>query len=157
MGVTYYSEPQARQPSTLRLRDSSCAPAGAGRVRGCTVLRWVDEAGVACASAWAKGPCVMELMGSAQFGKSIRPEELVEVRARLAYTDEASMCIAIEVHSGDRHGTPLRPVVHCVAVYTAADADDAARRVDTWHTETPGDMARAQRVKAHVDAARAAQ
>ncbi len=145
------------QSITLRFLASSGALAVAGRVPGGTVLRWVDEAGVACASAWAKGPCVMELMGSAQFGKSIRPEELVEVRARLAYTDEASMCIAIEVHSGDLHGTPLLPVVHCVAVYTAADADDAPRRVDTWHPETPGDMALAQRVKAHVDAARAAQ
>ena len=50
-----------------------------------------------------------------------------------------------------------REVLHCVAVYTAVDAQEQPRAVDTWRPETPGDIALAQRVKAHIDAARAAQ
>ena len=61
------------------------------------------------------------------------------------------------MRSGAVHGAPLEDVVHCVAVYTAVDASDQPRTVDKWSPETPGDTALAQRVKAHIDAARAAQ
>ena len=48
-------------------------------------------------------------------------------------------------------------MLHCVAVYTAVDAQEVPRPVDAWSPDTPGDIALAQRVKAHIDAARAAQ
>jgi acyl-CoA hydrolase len=48
-------------------------------------------------------------------------------------------------------------VTHCVAVYAAVDEAGQPRAVDTWMPETPGDIALAQRVKAHIEAARAAQ
>lgn len=142
---------------TLRFLASQDALPQAGRVPGGTVLRWVDEAGYACASAWAKGPCVTEFVGGAHFVRPIRAGDLVEVHARLSYTTETSMSLAVEVRSGGIHGTPLEDVVHCVAVYMAVDADDLPRAVDKWSPETPGDIALAQRVRAHLDAARAAQ
>ena len=142
---------------TLRFLASQDALPQAGRVPGGTVLRWVDEAGYACASAWAKGSCVTEFVGGAHFVRPIRPGDLVEVHARLSYTTETSMSLAVEVRSGGIHGTPLEDVVHCVAVYMAVDADDLPRAVDKWSPETPGDIALAQRVRAHLDAARAAQ
>ena len=127
----------------------------AGRIAGGSVLQWLDEAGFACASAWARGACVTEFMGGAPFMRPIRPGDLVEVHARLAYTADTRMCLALEVRSGSIHGAPLQEVAHCVAVYTALDADDQPCRIDTWNPETPGDIALAQRVKAHIDAARA--
>ena len=121
------------------------------------MLRWVDDAGFACASAWAKGPCITEFVGGAHFVHPIRPGDLVEVHARLASTTDTAMHLAVEVRSGGIHGEPLQEVLHCVAVYTAVDADEQPRAIDKWSPETPGDMALAQRVKAHIDAARAAQ
>ena len=146
------------QSITLRFlaSDSSRLPQS-GRIPGGAVLRWVDEAGFACASAWARGPCVTEFVGGAQFVRPIRPGDLVEVHARLAYTTATGVCLAVEVRSGAVHGEPLQDVVQCVAVYTAVDADDSPRAVDHWTPDTPGDIALAQRVKAHIDAARAAQ
>ena len=129
--------------TTLRFLASQTTLPQAGRIPGGTVLRWVDEAGFACASAWAKGACITEFVGGAHFVRAIRPGDLVEVHARLAYTTDTSMCLAVEVRSG--------------AVYTAVDASDQPRTVDKWSPETPGDIALAQRVKAHIDAARAAQ
>ncbi len=145
------------QSITLRFLASSSTFTPAGRIPGGAVLRWVDEAGFACAMAWAKCACVTDLVGAAHFMRPIRPGHLVEVHARLAYTTDNSMCLAIEVRSGGLHGTPLQEVVHCVAVYTAVDADDLPCAIDQWNPETPGDMAFAQRVKAHVDAARSTQ
>lgn len=145
------------QSITLRFLASQSTLPQAGRVPGGTVLRWVDEAGFACASAWAKGPCITEFVGGAHFVHPIRPGDLVEVHARLASTTDTAMHLAVEVRSGGIHGEPLQEVLHCVAVYTAVDADEQPRTIDKWSPETPGDMALAQRVKAHIDAARAAQ
>lgn len=142
---------------TLRFLASDSSLLHAGRVPGGAVLRWVDEAGYACASARAKGACVTEFVGGANFVRPIRPGDLVEVHARLAQTTDTSMSLAVEVRSGAIHGAPLQDVVHCVAVYTAVDADDAPRAVDKWSPETPGDIALAQRAQAQIDAARAAQ
>ena len=145
------------QSITLRFLAPQGAQPQAGRVAGGTVLRWVDEAGFACASAWARGACVTEFVGGAHFVRPIRPGDLVEVHARLASTTDTAMHLAVEVRSGGIHGEPLQEVLHCVAVYTAVDADEQPRAIDKWSPETPGDMALAQRVKAHIDAARAAQ
>ncbi|OGA63896.1 MAG: acyl-CoA thioesterase [Burkholderiales bacterium RIFCSPHIGHO2_01_FULL_64_960] len=145
------------QSITLRFLASQSTLPQAGRVPGGTVLRWVDDAGFACASAWAKGPCITEFVGGAHFVHPIRPGDLVEVHARLASTTDTAMHLAVEVRSGGIHGEPLQEVLHCVAVYTAVDADEQPRAIDKWSPETPGDMALAQRVKAHIDAARAAQ
>ncbi|WP_306556118.1 acyl-CoA thioesterase [Acidovorax sp.] len=145
------------QSITLRFLASQSTLPQAGRVPGGTVLRWVDEAGFACACAWAKGPCITEFVGGAHFVHPIRPGDLVEVHARLASTTDTAMHLAVEVRSGGIHGEPLQEVLHCVAVYTAVDADEQPRAIDKWSPETPGDMALAQRVKAHIDAARAAQ
>lgn len=79
------------------------------------------------------------------------------MHARLASTTDTAMHLAVEVRSGGIHGEPLQEVLHCVAVYTAVDADEQPRAIDKWSPETPGDMALAQRVKAHIDATRAAQ
>lgn len=142
---------------TLRFLASEGSLLQGSRVPGGTVLRWVDEAGYACASAWAKGACITEFVGGADFVRPIRPGDLVEVHARLTHTTDTSMSLAVEVRSGAIHGAPLQDVVHCVAVYTAVGADDAPRAVDKWTPETPGDIALAQRAQAHIDAARAAQ
>ena len=145
------------QSISLRFLASQSTLPQAGRVPGGTVLRWVDDAGFACACAWAKGPCITEFVGGAHFVHPIRPGDLVEVHARLASTTDTAMHLAVEVRSGGIHGEPLQEVLHCVAVYTAVDADEQPRAIDKWSPETPGDMALAQRVKAHIDAARAAQ
>ena len=101
--------------TTLRFLASQTTLPQAGRIPGGTVLRWVDEAGFACASAWAKGACITEFVGGAHFVRAIRPGDLVEVHARLAYTTDTSMCLAVEVRSGAVHGAPLEDVVHGVA------------------------------------------
>jgi len=128
----------------------------AGKISGGTVLRWVDEAAFACATRWAKGLCMTALVSGARFARPILVGDLVEVQARLAYTGTSSMGIAVEVYSGRIPDGELRQVLHCATVYVAVDEHDRPRPVDTWNPETPGDMALAERVRAHVNAVRTA-
>ena len=125
-----------------------------GKVHGGTVMKWIDEAGYACATRWAKRYCVTVSVGSIRFQRPIQIGDLVEVEARLAYTGRTSMNISIEVRSGDIKTSQLQVVTECLAVFVAVDADGKPMPVTAWFPETPGDIALAQRVKAHLDGAR---
>ena len=128
-----------------------------GKVHGGTVMKWIDEAGYACATSWARRYCITVYVGGIRFHRPIMIGDLVEVGGRLAYTGTTSMALAIEVHAHDLSSQQPRLVTHCVAVYVAVDEDDKPTPVDTWHPATPGDIALAQRVKGLITAARAAQ
>lgn len=142
---------------TLRFLAPYNTSSSGNRISGGTVLGWVDEAGFACASAWAHGHCVSAFVGNAHFLRPVHPGDLVEVRAHLAFTGQSSMGMAIEVYTGTLGRTELHAVLHCSAVYVALDASGTPRTVDHFHPETPGDMALAQRVQAQIAAAQAVQ
>lgn len=126
----------------------------AGKVRGGTVVCWMDEAGFACATGWSRGPCAMVWMGNASFLRPIDLGDLVEVQARLAYTGHSSMAMSLEVTAAHLPGDPMVLVSQSVAVYVALGTDGRPCPVDNWRPETPGDIALAQQVRMQVDSAR---
>lgn len=75
-----------------------------GKVHGGTVMKWIDEAGYACATSWSKRYCVTVYVGGIRFHRPIMIGHLVEVEAKLAYTGNTSMNISVEVRSGDMKG-----------------------------------------------------
>ena len=125
-----------------------------GKVHGGTVMKWIDEAGYACATRWSKRYCVTVSEGSLRFQRPILIGSLVEVEARLAYTGTTSMNIAVEVRSGDLKTGHMEVITECLVVFVALDLDGKPLPVSSWLPETPGDMALSQRVKAHIEAAR---
>lgn len=142
---------------TLRFIATQADSLSRGKIHGGTLLRWMDEAGFACACAWARGDCVTAFVGSATFAQPVQIGALVEVQARLAFTGRTSMALAVEVHTSDRYSPQRQLVTHCVSVYVAVDEHGRPTPVDTWWPQTPGDVALAQRVKSLIAAARAAQ
>lgn len=141
---------------TLRFLAEPSTVSFGGKVHGGTVMKWIDEAGYACATRWAKHYCVTVSMGNIRFQRPITIGDLVEVQARLAYTGRASMNISVEVRSGDIKTGKMEIITACLVVFVAMDAEGKTLQVDRWLPETPGDIALAQRVKAHLDAARPA-
>jgi acyl-CoA hydrolase len=127
-----------------------------GKVHGGTVMKWIDEAGYACATRWAKRYCVTVYVGGIRFHRPIRIGELVEVEARLACTGTTSMNIAVEVRSGDMKGGAMEKTTECVIVFVSVDADGKPLPVDGWEPETPGEVALADKVRAQLAASRAA-
>ena len=127
-----------------------------GKVHGGTVMKWIDEAGYACASSWAKRYCVTVFVGGIRFHHPVKIGELVEVEARLAYTGTTSMNISVEVRSGDIKGGALKTTTECLIVFVSVDEQGRPVPVDEWQPQTPGEIALAQRARAQLDAARAA-
>lgn len=142
---------------TLRFLAPFTGMHAGGRVSGGAVLGWVDEAGFACASAWAQGDCVTAFVGSAHFLRPVHSGELVEVSAYLAFTGDTGMSLAIEVRTGAVGAGSLHEVLHCAAVYVALDGSGNPRMVDRWVAGTPGDMALAERVRSQIAAAQGVQ
>jgi acyl-CoA hydrolase len=126
-----------------------------GKVHGGTVMKWIDEAGYACATSWAKRYCVTVFVGGIRFHHPVRIGDLVEVEAHLAYTGTTSMNIAVEVRSRDMKSGQTQTTTECVIVFVSVDADGKPVPVEPWTPDTPAAVARAERARAQLDAARA--
>ncbi len=125
-----------------------------GKVHGGTVMKWIDEAGYACATAWSKSYCVTVYVGGIRFLHPIRIGDLVEVEARLAYTGSTSMNISVEVRSGDIKSGELQTTTECLIVFVAVDPEGRPLPVESWQPETPGEVALAQHARQVLEAAR---
>lgn len=127
-----------------------------GKVHGGTVMKWIDEAGYACASGWAKRYCVTVFVGGIRFHHPVKIGELVEVEARLAYTGNTSMNISVEVRSGDIKGGQLKTTTECLIVFVSVDDKGRPVPIEPWLPKTSEETALAQRARTQLDAARAA-
>lgn len=125
-----------------------------GKVHGGTVMKWIDEAGYACATSWAKLYCVTVFLGSIRFHRPIMIGDLVEVEARLAYTGTTSMNISVEVRSGDMKAGTLEKTTECLIVFVSVDSDGKPMPVTPWQPETPGELALAERARSYLEATR---
>jgi acyl-CoA hydrolase len=127
-----------------------------GKVHGGTVMKWIDEAGYACATAWAKRYCVTVYVGGIRFHRPIMIGDLVEVEARIAYTGKTSMNLSVEVRSGDVKTGALETTTECLIVFVSVDSHGRPTSVPVWTPSTPEEVALAARAKAQLDASRSA-
>lgn len=80
--------------------------------------------------------------------------DLVEVQARLAYTGNTSMHIAVEVRSGDIKAGTMEKTTECVVVFVSVDEHGKPMPVDGWNLETLGEVVLAGKVRTKLEASR---
>ena len=117
-------------------------------------MKWIDEAGYACATAWARRHCLTVYASGVRFHRPIALNHLVEVEARLAYTGHTGMNIAVEVRSGDVKGGRMLKTTECLMVFVAVDEEGQQMPVDAWRPGTPGEMALARAVRMQLESYR---
>ncbi len=124
-----------------------------GKVHGGAVMKWMDQAGYACAAGWTGDYCVTVYVGGIHFMRPIRVGELVEIRSRVAHTGRTSVHVAIDVHAGDPRGEGgLRRTAICVMVFVALDEQGRPKPVPPWAPASDRDrvlQAYAQRMEEH--------
>jgi acyl-CoA hydrolase len=125
-----------------------------GKVHGGTVMKWIDEAGYACATSWARRYCITVYVGGIRFHRPIMIGDLVEVEAKLACTGTTSMNISVEVRSGDMKGGPMSKTTECVIVFVSVDSHGRPLPAEEWTPVTPEQVALAAKVKAQLKASR---
>jgi acyl-CoA hydrolase len=95
-----------------------------GKVHGGMVMKWIDQAGYACAVAWSGAYCVTVSVSGIQFVAPILIGDLVSVRARLIHTGISSMHLAVDVLARDLRKGEERLATSCVMVFVALDSPD---------------------------------
>ena len=94
-----------------------------GKVHGGVVMKWIDQAGYACAAGWSGHYCVTVSVAGVKFQRPILVGQIVEVKASIAHTGKTSMQIFIQVRCGDPKTQNLVETNHCVISFIAMDAD----------------------------------
>lgn len=111
------------------------------RVHGGAVMKWIDQAGYACAAGWSGRACMTVYVGGIRFYKPIRIGHLVEVHARLILTGRTSMHIAVDVRSTDLQARTSETTTHCVIVFVALDESGTPVPVPAWKPRTATEKA----------------
>jgi acyl-CoA hydrolase len=111
-----------------------------GKVHGGAVMKWIDQAGYACAAGWSGQYCVTIYVGGIRFYRPVLIGQLVEVRARIIYTGTTSMHLAVDVSSRDPKAQAAASTTHCVIVFVAVDEAGAPVPVPAWIPITNDDI-----------------
>lgn len=110
-----------------------------GKVHGGAVMKWIDQAGYACAAGWSGQYCVTIYVGGIRFIKPVQIGHMVEVRARLVHTGTTSLHIAVDVSSRDPRDGEYTKTTTCVMVFVAVDASGKPVAVTPWEPLTEAD------------------
>lgn len=103
-----------------------------GNVHGGSVMKWIDQAGYACASSWASSYCVTVYVGGIRFYSPIKIGHIVKVEAEVIYTGNTSMHIAINVFSRNIKKKNFEKKTHCIIVFVAVDDEGSAVEVPKY-------------------------
>ena len=110
-----------------------------GKMFGGAVMKWIDQAGYACATNWSGSYCVTAYVGGIGFERPITIGSLVEARAQVVLTGSSSMHIAVSVHSRNPRETEWTRTTICLMVFVAVDDAGKPQRVPAWVPETDAD------------------
>lgn len=110
-----------------------------GKVHGGAVMKWIDLAAYANAAAWSGKYCITAYAGGIRFVQPIHVGNLVEVSAKVIYTGNSSMHIAIDVQASDPKEMKNRLTTHCIVIMVAVDETGKPTSIPKWIPETEED------------------
>lgn len=107
-----------------------------GKVHGGSVMKWIDQAGYACASNWCGTYAVTVYVGGIRFMQPIKIGDLVKINAKVIYTGSTSMHIMIDVFSREITKKKFEKKTHCIIVFVGVDENGKAISVPKWTPKT---------------------
>jgi acyl-CoA hydrolase len=110
-----------------------------GKVHGGAVMKWIDQAGYACAVGWSGYYCVTVYIGGIRFYKPIFIGQIVEVQAKLVHTGNSSMYIAVDVSATDPKTGARKRTTRCLIVFVAVDTGGDPVGISCWDPVTVED------------------
>jgi len=111
-----------------------------GKVHGGAVMKWIDLAAYACSAGWSGRYCVTAYAGGIRFIAPIHVGSLVEVEAKVIYTGNSSMHIALEVNACDPKLLNRTLTTHCIVIMVAVDEKGKSEKIPKWIPESPEDI-----------------
>ena len=112
-----------------------------GKVHGGIVMKWMDQAGYACAAQYSGKYCVTVSIGAIRFIRPILVGQLVTLKAKVVHTGRTSMHIFIEIQAVDPKCNDIKTTGHCLVVFVACDEKGNPVSIPTWEPEQADDIA----------------
>lgn len=141
-----YTDAGTAERVTLRFLAAPTDVNWGGKVHGGTVMDWIDEAAYVCATRYCGQDTVAVFSGGVRFYRPLLIGDLVEVEARLVYTGNKGMHIAVHVRSGKPTGRDMQLTTYCLTVMVARDETGTAVPVPPWIPRSEED----KRLAAHA-------
>jgi acyl-CoA hydrolase len=132
--------PEREREITLRFLAEPTDVNFGGKVHGGAVMKWIDQAGYACAVGWSGQYCVTVYVGGIRFHRPVLIGNMVEVSAKLIYTGKTSLHVAVEVSAGDPKEGMFTKTTQCVIVFVAIDEGKPVE-VARWEPKSEQDVA----------------
>ena len=101
-----------------------------GKVHGGEVMKWIDQTAYACATGYSGNYCVTVYVGGIRFYRPIANGALVKVDAKVIYTGNTSIHIAVDFYSRGVKESEYRKTTHCVIVFVSVDEDGTPTPVE---------------------------
>lgn len=133
--------PEREREITLRFLAEPTDVNFGGKVHGGAVMKWIDQAGYACAVGWSGQYCVTVYVGGIRFHRPVLIGNMVEVSAKLIRTGKTSLHVAVEVSAGDPKEGLYTRTTQCVMVFVALDDGGTPVEVARWEPKTERDVA----------------
>ena len=111
-----------------------------GNVHGGTAMKWLDQAGYVCASAWSGQYCVTAFVGDVNFHQPISVGDLIEVNAKIIHTGKTSMHIAIDLSFCRPQKCEPSKALHCIMVFVAVNENNKSVKVPSWNPIEKSDI-----------------
>jgi acyl-CoA hydrolase len=138
--MTMDSHRPAPRSITLRFLAEPTDVNFGGKVHGGAVMKWIDQAGYACAVGWSGYYCVTVFVGGIRFYKPIFIGQVVEVTATVVHTGNSSIHIAIDVSATDPRTGTRKKTTRCLIVFVAVDGGGDTVQVPAWEPVTEEDL-----------------
>ncbi|MFC7516717.1 acyl-CoA thioesterase [Herbaspirillum sp. GCM10030257] len=134
-----HNDKPTRREITLRFLAEPADVNFGGKVHGGAVMKWIDQAGYACAVGWSGYYCVTVYVGGIRFLKPIFIGQIVEVSAMIIHTGTSSMNVAVEVSAIDPKTGDRKTTTRCVIAFVAIDGGGDTVAVPRWTPVTEED------------------
>ena len=132
MNGQVYTDEGTAERVVLRFMASPTDVNWGGKVHGGIVMKWIDEAAALCASRYCGLDTVAVFSGGIRFYRPLFIGDLVEVEARLVYTGNKGMHIAVHVRSGNPKTREMNLTTYCLTIMVTRDETGTAVPVKPW-------------------------
>lgn len=110
-----------------------------GKVHGGMLMKWMDQAGYACAVGWTGCYCVTISVGAIRFRNPVYVGQLVHLHAQVVHTGKTSVQIFISVEAADPKTMHAIETNHCIMTFAAMNDAGELVAVPSWQPQSADD------------------
>ncbi|KAF5290299.1 hypothetical protein FQA39_LY19425 [Lamprigera yunnana] len=118
-----------------------------GNVHGGSVMKWIDQAGYACATTWSGNYSVTVYVGGIRFIEPIKIGEVVKVEAQVNLYGNFKHAYFYQCFFPKPETTYFDKKTHCIIVFVAVDENGKKLPVPKWIPETEEEKQKEQYAK----------